>query len=183
MSITFSGLLHDLVHQLLEAVHMVIFYHARGDGCKEFFCAVYLRLFNGTQVQAVHGAFRFCHKVDMAHAAFVEHDRPVGRIVSYRRWNGKSLGQFRVNVHFIGTVQLFHKLTFHALVRSAVRVDVVLHRFRGREGILKGFPMLFSGKNAAVIVICVPTIPDGLLNLYSFTTFQIHIMELHLGLP
>ena len=44
LCVDFRPLWLNPVHQLLEAIHMIILYHTRGDSCKKLLFAVYFRL-------------------------------------------------------------------------------------------------------------------------------------------
>ena len=68
---------HHFVHQLLIAVHMVILHCSAADGGKQLLCAVDLCLFDRSEIQAVHGAFGFRNKINVADSPFMEYDSPV----------------------------------------------------------------------------------------------------------
>ena len=59
--------------------------------------AVNLGLFDQAQLHRTHGALRLCHEVYVFYLAFVESNRPVRIVVSYRRGNIESIRQFHVN--------------------------------------------------------------------------------------
>ena len=56
--------LHHLVHQLLEAIDVVILDQSTGQGCKQLLSAVDLRLLYRTQIQTVHRALRLGDEVN-----------------------------------------------------------------------------------------------------------------------
>ena len=107
---------------------MVVLDHSAGQGCKQLLGAVDLGLLNRAQVQAIHRALRLSDEVDVADSAFMEHNRPVCRVVSDRRGNGKALRQLGIDVHILGTIQLLDELALDALLGGAVREHKLLYR-------------------------------------------------------
>ena len=84
---SYHALLQHLVHQLLITIHMVICHKTIGQFCEELLCTVNLGLLDWPQVQTLHRAFGFRHKVDVLHLALMKHDCPIRGIVSHRSRN------------------------------------------------------------------------------------------------
>ena len=115
-------LFHNLFQQRLIAVHYVIDHISVADRLKMLSCTVDFRFLNEPELHGGHGAFRLSNKVDMLDGTFIESNRPVRIIVSYRRCDIEAVRQLHINRNICVGVQIGSKI---ALVRGIVHDMIV----------------------------------------------------------
>ena len=101
----------------------MIHHFACGHLVEQFLGARDFRLLNWTQFKAFHTAFGFSNKEDVLHGARIECNRPVRRIVAYRRGNLKSPRQLGIDADLIRRIQILGKLSLSMLLSAVPSVN------------------------------------------------------------
>ena len=130
----------------------MIFHIACRHFVEQLFSARNFRLFNRSEIQAIHSTLCFGNKENVLYSPLIECNRPVWRIIAYRSWNMKSFRKFRINTNLLCGIQVLYKTTLYTLFSRTICKHIILNCLVCSKCLIKGLGTLFCRKDCAVIL-------------------------------
>lgn len=114
------------IQQVLVVRNLMIPHLGGGDRVEEFPCAINLRTLDLGDVHGIHRSLGLRDEEGMLHARLLHSDRPIWRIVTHGSRDLKGTGQFGIDHHHFGLVQIMRELTLSLAIAKHIVRDVFL---------------------------------------------------------